>query len=82
MAGIAIFGLPLDEFATRPARIERVTREDVKRVAEKLLAPERARLVIVGDATVVRESLATLAAERHVELEVVPSPSAAKTAKR
>jgi predicted Zn-dependent peptidase len=80
--GIAIFGLPLDEFTTRPARIARITREDVKRVAEKVLAPERARLVVVGDAAVVRESLAALAAERHAELEVVPSPSsAAKTAK-
>ena len=34
LASLAIYGLPLDEFATRPARLQKVTREDVKRVAD------------------------------------------------
>jgi predicted Zn-dependent peptidase len=46
---IAVFDLPLDEYATRPARIEKVTAADVKRVAEKYLHPKTIHVVVVGD---------------------------------
>lgn len=60
VAGLAIYHLPLDEFATRPDRIRRVTREDVQRVAAKYLLPDRLRVVMVADAGAVQAQLQPL----------------------
>ncbi len=60
LASMAIYGLPLDEFARRAERLERVTREDVRRVAARYLAPERFRVILVGDAEVVRAPIDAL----------------------
>jgi predicted Zn-dependent peptidase len=60
LSSLAIYRLPLDEFATRAAKIQRVTPGDVRRVAEAYLVPERMRVVMVADASAVREQLAAL----------------------
>jgi zinc protease len=60
MSALSVEGLPLDEFATRPERFQKVTREDVKRVATTLLAPETLRVVVVGDAAIVKAQLDAL----------------------
>lgn len=60
LATLATFGLPLDEYATRPARIEKLTREDVQRVAQTYLKPAQMRVVMVGDAGQIRASLDAL----------------------
>jgi zinc protease len=57
LASLAVYGLPLDEFATRPARIQRVTREDVTRVAQTYLPADGFRLIVVGDAAAVKDQL-------------------------
>ena len=60
LASMAVFGLPLDEYATLPARIRQVTRDDVQRVAAAHLRPERLRVVVVGDAAKIKASLGQL----------------------
>lgn len=42
-------GLGRDYMAEWPKRIAKVTREDIQRVAKKLIKPEAMRLVVVGD---------------------------------
>ncbi len=41
-------GLPIDYPVTRNEKIEAVTLEDVKRVAQSLLKPEALHFVVVG----------------------------------
>ncbi|MGP3698397.1 M16 family metallopeptidase [Rhodobacter sp. NSM] len=48
LVGMQMEGLPIDYPVTRNARIEAVTLEDVKRVAERLLRPEALHFVVVG----------------------------------
>jgi predicted Zn-dependent peptidase len=60
LAYLATYGLPLDEIATRPARLKAVTRDDVKRAAESYLKADLTRIVIVGDAKVIKAQLDAL----------------------
>jgi zinc protease len=48
MVGMQMIGLPSDYIATRSARVEAVSMEDVKRVASELLDPDGLRFVVVG----------------------------------
>jgi zinc protease len=48
MVGMQMIGLPSDYIATRSARVEAVSMEDVKRVAGELLDPDGLRFVVVG----------------------------------
>ncbi len=77
MAALAVYDLPLDEFATKPDRINAITREDVKRVAEKYLRADETRVVVVGDLGVIEPKLAKLAAVQGLKMEVQKTPSAA-----
>ena len=60
LAYLATYGLPLDEIATRPARLKAVTREEVTRAAEVYLKADIARIVIVGDAKIIKAQLDAL----------------------
>jgi predicted Zn-dependent peptidase len=60
VGGLAIYGLPLDEFATRPERWAKITREDVLRVAKQYLSPGALHVVLVGDAKTVKPELDAL----------------------
>jgi zinc protease len=60
LANLAIYSLPLDDYASRPARIARVTAEDIKRVATTYLQPAQMRVVMVGDAAKIKASLEAL----------------------
>lgn len=77
LAGLAIQHLPLDEYANRAAKIQRVTREDVQRVARQYLVPERMKVVLVGDGAVVKAQLEPLGLGA---IEVQSSPAAAPAA--
>ena len=48
LAGMQLIGFPIDYVNTRNAKIEAVTAEDVKRVAERLLDADDLRFVLVG----------------------------------
>jgi predicted Zn-dependent peptidase len=79
---LAVYNLPIDEYANRAAKIQAVTREDVKRVADRYLAPDRLRLVVVGDAKVVEEQLAKLGfGAMDVKRAAAPPAGAAAGAK-
>jgi len=54
---IAAFGLPTDYTAQRLARIRAVTAKQVRAAAEKYLAADRLRTVIVGDVVAIRKPL-------------------------
>jgi predicted Zn-dependent peptidase len=49
LADLVVYDLPLDEYATRPARIEKVTADDVKKAAKAHLHPRTVRVIVVGD---------------------------------
>lgn len=48
LVGMQMDGLPIDYAATRNAKIEAVTMDDVKRVAARLLLPDALHFVVVG----------------------------------
>ncbi|EEX15115.1 peptidase M16 domain protein [Citreicella sp. SE45] len=48
LVGMQMDGLPADYIASRNDRIEAVTRDDVKRVAARVLRPDALRFVVVG----------------------------------
>jgi zinc protease len=48
LVGMQMVGLPLDYIATRNAKVEAVTLDDVKRVAARLIQPDQLRIVVVG----------------------------------
>ena len=60
LAELAIYDLPLDEYATRTRRVDAVTKEDVKRVAAKLLHPAAMRVIVVGDRAKLEDGLKSL----------------------
>jgi zinc protease len=60
LSDIAVYDLPLDEFATRVKRIDAVTAADVKRVAAAHLHPSAVRVIVVGDRAKLESSLEVL----------------------
>lgn len=60
IGNIYAYDLPLDYYQKLPERIGRVTIEDVRRVAQAHLQPDKLSIVVVGDAKEVKDSLAEL----------------------
>ena len=58
---IRMHGLPPDYLETYRDRIMKVTREDVRRVANQYVTPDSAAVVLVGDAAEVRAQAAEYA---------------------
>jgi predicted Zn-dependent peptidase len=52
-----LYGLPADYWDTYPAKISRVTAEEIQRVARKYVNPETLQIVAVGDAAKIRPVL-------------------------
>jgi zinc protease len=49
LAQVEFYGLGFEYFSQYPKWIERVTKEDVQRVAKQYLSPQRYALVVVGN---------------------------------
>lgn len=60
-----LYGLPEDYFDRYRENIASVSKEDVERVAQKYLDPDRVLIVIVGNANQIREPLGTLGMPVH-----------------
>ncbi len=63
------YGLDLREIETYRDEVERVTPDDIQRVAKELLRPDRLSIVLVGDASTFVDQLKTLGFE---EFERIP----------
>jgi predicted Zn-dependent peptidase len=61
LAGTRLLGLPAEHLTSYPQRIAAVTEADVQRVAREYLRPERAVIVVVGDAAQILEKLRPIA---------------------
>lgn len=83
LADLVIYDLPADEYSSRPARIDKVTAEDVQKAAKAHLHPSSVRVLVVGDRAHVEPTLEPL----HLgapEIRdaygdpIAPAPAAAK----
>lgn len=54
------YGLDLDELQTYRERVNRITVDDIQRVAQRYLHPDRLAIVLVGDAAVITPQLAAV----------------------
>jgi predicted Zn-dependent peptidase len=57
---LELYGLPPDYFDQYRQRIAAVTKEDIARVAQKYVDPDRSVILVVGKASEVREPLQSL----------------------
>ncbi len=67
-AWMEYYGMPADYLSGFRARIERITMDDVKRVARQRLHPGRMLLLAVGDGKAIKDQLARMGAVREIEL--------------
>ncbi|NMA27669.1 MAG: insulinase family protein [Burkholderiales bacterium] len=65
-------GKPYDYFQTRMDNLRAITREDVQRVARRVLQPDRLILLVVGNSEGFDASLEDLGPVQKVELQTVP----------
>lgn len=72
---IPAYGLPLDEFTTRSARIDAVGAKDVRRVASAFLVKEKLRVIVVGDRDKVLPQLQKLGLGEPLELDAYGDPA-------
>ncbi len=56
-----VHDLAPDYLQTYREQLRRVTKEDVRRVANRYVTPDRAAIVVVGDAEQIREQVAPYA---------------------
>lgn len=76
IAGARLLGLPASSVTEYPQRIAAVTAADVQRVARQYLNPDRATIVVVGDATQILERVRAIAPVTVLDLEGNPVDAA------
>lgn len=60
LGDLAVYGLPMDDYKTRPDRIRKVTADDVKRVVQTWLDPKKMKVIVVGDRATIGAELENL----------------------
>jgi zinc protease len=65
LVDMELYGLPEDYFDRYRERIAEIQKDDIARVANKYIDPDRVLIVIVGNATQIREPLGTLGFPIH-----------------
>lgn len=75
LAEVAVYGLPNDYLATYAKKVAAVTKDDVRRVARKLLDPARLTIVVVGDQRTLKDPLSKIATVELRDLEGNPLPA-------
>lgn len=73
----AYYGLPANYLETYRANIEKVTREDVARVANKYIRPEALTVMIAGKAADFGKPLSTFGKVTTLDITIPPPPDAA-----
>jgi predicted Zn-dependent peptidase len=79
LAELAVYGLPDSYLTDYTRKIAAVTKDDIRRVARKLLVPEHLTVVVVGDQKSHKEKLEKLAPVEIRDLEGEPVAAAAAT---
>ncbi|MBI5533595.1 MAG: insulinase family protein [Deltaproteobacteria bacterium] len=74
IASLGIWGLPLDEYRTRPERLQKVTASDVQKVASIYFDPKKLRIIVVGDRSKLEEDLKALKFGPIVHLDAEGKP--------
>jgi predicted Zn-dependent peptidase len=74
LSDLAVYGLPLDEYATRPARIEKVGAADVLAAARAHLHPDTIKVVVVGDRAKLEPTLELLHLGAMEEVDAYGDP--------
>jgi zinc protease len=69
LADMELYGLPEDYFDRYRENIAAIGRDDITRVAQKYIDPDRAIIVVVGSASLIREPLGQLGMPIH-ELDI------------
>jgi predicted Zn-dependent peptidase len=69
------YGLPLDFLEKYRANIEKVTREEVMRVAEQYLHPDKAQLLVVGKAADFDRPMSSFGEVAEIDISIPPPPS-------
>jgi zinc protease len=71
---LAFYGYPLDFLQKYKAGIEKVTSEDVARVARKYVDPDKLGIVVVGNPAEIKPPLNTLGKVTDLDITIPPPP--------
>jgi zinc protease len=74
------YGYPLDFLEKYRAAIEKVTKEDVARVAAKYIHKEQMRVLVVGNTAEFDKPVSTLGPVTNLDISIPPPPGAAAAA--
>jgi zinc protease len=75
---LEFYGYPADYWTKYPAMVEKVSAEDVSRVAKKYVKPEQLAVVVVGNEKEFDKPLSTLGAVTPIDI-TIPEPGAASS---
>ena len=77
---LELYGFPADYFQKYPSQIEKVTREDVQRVAKKYVNPNQLAVLVVGNEKKFEKPLSSLGPVTTIDITIPEATSGAKSA--